>query len=90
MSRKTKKAGIVGKYGCRYGSTLRKTMKGIEESQHKKYICQSCGKNSVKREVIGIWKCLRCPFKFAGAAYAPTSISGRTCNTLIKSINKQK
>ncbi|ORD93601.1 ribosomal prt L37A [Enterospora canceri] len=90
MSRGTKKAGITGKYGCRYGSTLRKTIKGIEESQHRKYTCKSCGKDSVKREVVGIWECRSCGYKFAGAAYAPTSPSGRTYSALIRSMNKQK
>ncbi|KAL6122040.1 hypothetical protein NUSPORA_00961 [Nucleospora cyclopteri] len=89
MSRGTKKAGITGKYGCRYGSTLRKTMKAIEESQHKTYICTACGKTAVKRICVGIWQCKRCSHKFAGAAYAPISNSGKTYGALIKSLNKQ-
>ncbi|OQS54293.1 60S ribosomal protein [Ecytonucleospora hepatopenaei] len=90
MSRGTKKAGITGKYGCRYGSTLRKTIKAIEESQHKKYICVACGKKAVKRKAVGIWKCKRCPHAFAGAAYAPSSASGRTYGALIKSLKQNK
>ena len=39
MARRTKKKGIVGKYGTRYGGSLRKIAKKYEISQHAKYNC---------------------------------------------------
>uniref|UniRef100_A0A8C3SW83 60S ribosomal protein L37a n=1 Tax=Chelydra serpentina TaxID=8475 RepID=A0A8C3SW83_CHESE len=39
---RTKKVGIVGKYGTRYGASLRKMVKKIEISQHAKYTCSFC------------------------------------------------
>ncbi len=42
----TKKVGICGKYGTRYGATLRKVIKKMEVSQHAKYGCSFCGKTS--------------------------------------------
>ncbi len=44
MAKRTKKVGIVGKYGVRYGASLRKQVKKIEISQHAKYTCMFCGK----------------------------------------------
>lgn len=44
QSKRTKKVGIVGKYGTRYGASLRKQIKKMEVSQHSKYFCQFCGK----------------------------------------------
>ena len=44
MARHTKKVGVVGKYGTRYGASLRKQIKKIEISQHAKYTCMFCGK----------------------------------------------
>lgn len=44
QAKRTKKVGIVGKYGVRYGASLRKTIKKIEVSQHAKYNCNFCGK----------------------------------------------
>ncbi|KAM7453725.1 hypothetical protein BLSTO_05524 [Blastocystis sp. subtype 1] len=35
--KRTKKVGICGKYGTRYGSSLRKIVKKIEISQHSTY-----------------------------------------------------
>ena len=35
---------MVGKYGTRYGASLRKMVKKIEISQHGKYACYFCGK----------------------------------------------
>jgi ribosomal protein L37AE/L43A len=44
MARHTKKVGVVGKYGTRYGASLRKVAKKIEISQRAKYTCPFCGK----------------------------------------------
>ena len=36
MGKRTKKVGICGKYGTRYGASLRKLVKKIEITQHSK------------------------------------------------------
>ena len=54
MAKRTKKVGIVGKYGTRYGATLRKVMKKFEISQHATYVSPFCGKNTVKRTACGV------------------------------------
>lgn len=36
----------MGKYGTRYGASLRKIIKKMEVSQHSKYFCNFCGKAS--------------------------------------------
>lgn len=51
MAKRTKKVGITGKYGTRYGASLRKTVKKMEISQHSKYYCSFCGKDKMKRKV---------------------------------------
>merc|ERR1711881_760149 len=53
MAKRTKKVGIVGKYGTRYGASLRKLIKKMEISQHKKYTGPS-GKDDLKRMAVGI------------------------------------
>lgn len=69
MGKRTKKVGICGKYGTRYGATLRKLLKKIEVTQHSKYTCSFCGKDAVKRQVTGIWNCSGCRKSVAGGAY---------------------
>ncbi len=44
MAKRTKKVGIVGKYGTRYGSAIRKILKKFELQQHSRYVCPACGK----------------------------------------------
>ena len=51
MAKRTKKVGITGKYGTRYGASLRKTVKKMEISQHSKFLCSFCGKDKMKRKV---------------------------------------
>ncbi|KAG5459894.1 MAG: ribosomal L37ae protein family-domain-containing protein [Olpidium bornovanus] len=47
--KRTKKLGVVGKYGTRYGASLRKQVKKMEITQHAKYTCTFCGKVTLKR-----------------------------------------
>jgi large subunit ribosomal protein L37Ae len=56
QSKRTKKVGIVGKYGTRYGASLRKQIKKMEVSQHSKYFCNFCGKVGSRR-LLGDVKC---------------------------------
>ena len=44
MAKRTKKVGIVGKYGTRYGGAIRKIVKKFELQQHARYVCPPCGK----------------------------------------------
>ncbi|CAM9132628.1 unnamed protein product [Sphacelaria rigidula] len=75
MGKRTKKVGITGKYGVRYGSSLRKVIKKIEISQHATYTCPFCGKETTRRQVTGIWKCSACKKISAGGAYTLKSVA---------------
>jgi len=41
----------------------------MEITQHAKYTCTFCGKDSVKRQAVGIWKCRACRKTVAGGAW---------------------
>lgn len=62
QAKRTKKVGIVGKYGTRYGASLRKMVKKIEISQHSKYTCSFCGK--VRIPIANV-KCAECCVLFS-------------------------
>ena len=47
MAKRTKKVGIVGKYGTRYGGAIRKILKKFELQQHSRYVCPACGKVNI-------------------------------------------
>uniref|UniRef100_A0A2N9J4D4 60S ribosomal protein L37a n=1 Tax=Fagus sylvatica TaxID=28930 RepID=A0A2N9J4D4_FAGSY len=61
MTKRTKKAGIVGKYGTRYGASLRKQIKKMEFA--------------VKRKAVGIWGCKDCGKVKAGGAYTLNAVT---------------
>ena len=88
MGRRTKKVGICGKYGERYGASLRKVMKKIEISQHATYTCTFCGKDAQKRVVTGIWKCRSCHKTTVGGAYMPATPAAVTVRTAIARLRK--
>mmetsp|Transcript_31122 Transcript_31122/g.56540 ORF Transcript_31122/g.56540 Transcript_31122/m.56540 type:complete len:91 (-) Transcript_31122:91-363(-) len=89
MSKRTKKVGIVGKYGTRYGASLRKVIKKMEVSQHSKYLCQFCGKHSIKRVATGIWGCKACKKTQAGGAYTLNTASALTVRSTIRRLREQ-
>ena len=90
MPKHTRKAGIVGKYGTRYGGTLRKVIKKMEVTQHSKYQCSFCGRNSVKRQATGIWKCSgkSCGKTMAGGSYVLSTAAAITVRTAISRLQK--
>lgn len=67
----TKKVGISGKYGPRYGRSIRKTIATVKRGQKAKHTCPSCSRPSVKRIAAGVWSCGKCGVKIAGKAYKP-------------------
>ena len=79
MARKTKKVGVVARYGSRYGRGVRDKAKTVIEKQKKRYPCPSCQSIAVKRVSAGIWRCKHCGETFAGGAYTPgvTSFASR-------------
>merc|ERR1712117_439876 len=92
MSKRTKKVGITGKYGTRYGASLRKTVKKMEVSQHAKYTCSFCGKDNMKRKVVGIWKCgtKNCSVVMAGGAWTCFTTNGATVRSAIKRLREAR
>ena len=72
MARRTRVVGIAGRYGARYGSTLRKKVRDILVKRYSPHTCPFCGyKGRVVRISVGIWMCKKCGMKWAGGAYVP-------------------
>jgi large subunit ribosomal protein L37Ae len=71
MARRTRKAGVVGRFGPRYGVRIRRRVQEIEEGLRKRHECPRCAATSVRRESTGVWACRRCGYVFAGGAYRP-------------------
>ena len=88
MARHTKKVGVTGKYGTRYGASLRKQVKKIEIQQHSKYTCSFCGKTSVKRVAVGIWHCKHCRKTVAGGAYTVGTPAAATVRASIRRLRE--
>ena len=89
MERRTVKVGITGKYGTRYGAKLRKQAKAIEILQRTKYTCPFCGKNSIRRFAVGIWRCKACRRSIAGGAWEFATSAALTAKTTINRLKKE-
>ncbi len=71
MGRRTKKVGASGRFGSRYGVSLRNRFAAVEKRRKSFYECPQCAHKSVKRQAAGIWRCRHCDLVFAGGAYIP-------------------
>lgn len=90
MTKRTKKVGITGKFGPRYGIKAKRKFRETDEKQRKRHVCPACGHEKVKRESTGIWVCRKCNTTFAGGAYLPTTPSGIEAEKDLKSITGGK
>uniref|UniRef100_A0AC34QC37 60S ribosomal protein L37a n=1 Tax=Panagrolaimus sp. JU765 TaxID=591449 RepID=A0AC34QC37_9BILA len=90
MGKRTKKVGITGKYGTRYGASLRKQIKQMEVTQHSKYTCPFCGKEAMKRTCVGIWKCKKCSKVVAGGAYVYSTLTAATVRSTVRRLRELK
>jgi large subunit ribosomal protein L37Ae len=65
---RTKKVKSAGRFGARYGRSVRTKITEIESLQRKKQDCIFC--NGVATRLSkGIWQCKKCNKKFASHAY---------------------
>ncbi|KAM3119951.1 putative ribosomal protein eL43 [Candidozyma auris] len=83
-TKRTKKVGITGKFGVRYGSSLRRQTKKLEVQQHAKYDCSFCGKRTTRRTAAGIWHCKACGKTVAGGAYTVSTAAAATVRSTIR------
>merc|ERR1712189_57746 len=90
MAKRTKKVGITGKYGTRYGASLRKMVKKMEITQHAKYTCSFCGKDAMKRICVGIWACKRCNRTVAGGAWVYSTTAAATVRSAVRRLREMK
>jgi large subunit ribosomal protein L37Ae len=88
MAKRTKKVGICGKYGVRYGASLRKVVKKFEITQRAKYVSPFSGKECVKRIATGIWKCKSTGRKIAGGAYMLSTAAAITAKQTINRLRR--
>ena len=65
------KVGSAGRYGVRYGRTIRATVSKIESLERSRHVCPRCNMPYVVRRSSGVWTCKKCGNKFAGMSYYP-------------------
>ena len=68
---KTRKVGVAGSLGARYGTVARRRYMDIVSQMRSPHECPQCHFKTVRRSSVGIWLCRKCGVKFAGGAYTP-------------------
>ena len=71
---RTKVVGPAGRYGPRYGVSVRKKVRDVLLKRYAPHECPFCStRGSVYRVSVGIWACKKCGARWAGGAYTPRS-----------------
>ncbi|OTF77810.1 60S ribosomal protein L37a-like protein [Euroglyphus maynei] len=65
-------------------------VKKMEITQHSKYTCTFCGKESMKRTCVGIWKCKACKKTVAGGAYVFSTTSAAAIRSAIRRLRETR
>jgi len=73
---RTKKVGRAGRFGARCGASSRKRLIAVEQKAKLHYECPTCLSRTVRKQSVGIWRCHRCGYTYAGGAFTPTTKLG--------------
>ncbi|EEB86677.1 hypothetical protein MPER_16284, partial [Moniliophthora perniciosa FA553] len=65
-----------------------KQVKKIEISQHSRYTCSFCGKDSVRRKAVGIWYCSSCRKTIAGGAWTVSTTAAATVRSTVRRLRE--
>jgi large subunit ribosomal protein L37Ae len=65
---RTKKVKAAGRFGARYGRSVRTKIADMESVQRKKQKCIFC-KGVSKRVSKGLWECKKCKKRFASHTF---------------------
>jgi len=79
---RTKKVGRAGRFGARYGATIRARVAKIEAVEKAIHKCPSCQTKAVRRLSTGIWRCRKCGYTFTGGAFTPTTDARKLLRSL--------
>ena len=85
---RSKKVGIVGKFGTKFGATLRKIVKKFEVTKKAKYLSPFTGKECVRRQAVGIWHCKQSDRKIAGGAWTLNTAPAIACKTNVNRLRR--
>jgi large subunit ribosomal protein L37Ae len=77
-SRRRREKAFNPRLRTRAGATVRKRWTRIVKGMRDPHKCPNCHMPYVSRESVGIWECSKCGYKFAGAAFTPSTKLGRT------------
>ncbi len=79
----TKKVKSAGKFGARYGLSIKRRWQKVDVEQKKKHVCPECGFVKVKRISRGKFSCQKCKTVFAGGAFVPKTLQGAIIDKMV-------
>ena len=84
MAKRTQKAGATGRFGARYGVSVRRNAGMAMKKKNARYTCPTCQYRTVRRKSVGIWHCPKCDYTFAGGAWEPYTRASEANNRILR------
>ncbi len=87
---KTKKVGLSGRFGTRFGAQVRKEWRNIAEKQKGFQKCPRCEtKIRNMREFVGVWYCKKCGATWTGGAWESVTDRGKESHRIASRISRE-
>ncbi|MGQ9478426.1 MAG: 50S ribosomal protein L37ae [Thermoproteota archaeon] len=84
MARKKESAAL----GVKYGFTIRERYMQVIKKRRARYACPRCSTGILKRLSVGVWRCRKCAYTFAGGAYEPITKAGEAATRAVVSTSR--
>ncbi len=73
----------------RYGLKIRRRYDYVMSRAKSTYRCPRCGSEGVRRVMLGVWRCRKCGFEFAGGAWDPKTSVASSAESSLRRVTEQ-
>jgi len=75
---------------ARYGLRIRRQYEAVLAKSKALYKCPNCGVQALRRVMLGVWRCRKCGFEFAGGAWEPRTAVSTTAEAGLARVTEEQ
>ena len=75
---------------ARYGLRIKRQYEAVLAKSKALYKCPNCGVQALRRVMLGVWRCRKCGFEFAGGAWEPRTAVSTTAEAGLARVTEEQ